>query len=106
MVCADLSTSVIEHALNLGGERGHDGGVEQEIETCEDDTADYYTDDDLHTSIDIALTRGGLDGGSCRDDCGIDLVLDGVDELFHRINYLVLSLNLFFVFLCLLRFNF
>jgi hypothetical protein len=32
-VCLAVSAAVIEHALNLGGKSGHDGGVEEEIET-------------------------------------------------------------------------
>ena len=79
-----VSAAVIEHALNLGGKSGHDGGVEEEIETCEDDTADYDTDDDLNAGIDIALTGGGLDGGLGRNDCLVELVLDGVDKILHR----------------------
>ena len=75
--------AVVEHALNLGGERGHDSRVEQEIEACEDDTADYDADDDLDTSVDIALTGGGLDGGLGRNDCLVELVLDAVDEILH-----------------------
>ena len=76
--------AVVEHLADLGGKSGHDGGVEEEIETCEDDTADYDTDDDLHARVDIALARGGLDGGSCGDDCGVELIFDGVDKLFHK----------------------
>ena len=48
-------------------------------------SADYDTDDDLDTGVDIALTGGGLDGSSCGDDGGVALVLDGVDKLFHRL---------------------
>jgi len=75
--------SVVEHLADLGGKSGHDGGVEEEIETCEDDTADYDTDDDFDAGIDIALTGGGLDGGLGRNDCLIELVLDGVNEILH-----------------------
>ena len=77
--------AVVEHLADLSGKSGHDGGVEEEIETCEDDTADYDTDDDLDAGIDIALTGGGLDGGLGRNDCLVELVLDGVDKLFHRL---------------------
>ena len=78
-----VSAAVIEHALNLGGKSGHDGGVEEEIETCEDDTADYDTDDDLNAGIDIALTGSGLDGSLCGDDCAVELALDVVNEILH-----------------------
>ena len=63
-----VSAAVIEHALNLGGKSGHDGGVEEEIETCEDDTADDNSNDNLDAGIDIALTGSGLDGSLCGDD--------------------------------------
>ena len=78
-----VSAAVIEHALNLGGKSGHDGGVEEEIETCEDDTADYDSNDNLDAGIDIALTRSGLDGSLCGDDCAVELALDVVNEILH-----------------------
>ena len=75
--------AVVEHLADLSGKSGHDGGVEEEIETCEDDTADDNADDDLDAGIDIALTGGGLDGGLGRNDCLVELVLDGVNEILH-----------------------
>ena len=74
---------IVEHLCDLGSERGDDGGVEECVETCEEDTADYDTDDDLDAGVDIALTRGGLDGGLGRNDCLVELVLDGVNEILH-----------------------
>ena len=82
-VCLAVSAAVIEHALNLGGKSGHDGGVEEEIETCEDDTADYDTDDDFYSGVDIALTGSGLNGSLCGDDCAVELALDVVNEILH-----------------------
>ena len=92
-------TGVVEHLTDLGSESGDDGCVEERVETCEDDTTDYYTDDDLHAGVDIALTGGGLDGGSCGDDGGVALVLDGVDKLFHRLitSFFLKFFVLFFV---------
>ena len=78
-----VSAAVIKHALNLGGKSGHDGGVEEEIETCEDDTADYDSNDNLDAGIDIALTGSGLDGSLCGDDCAVELALDVVNEILH-----------------------
>ena len=78
-------TGVIEHVADLGGESGNDGGVEECVETCEDHAADYDTDDDFYSGVDIALTGGGLDGGLCGNYCGVELVLDGIDKLFHRL---------------------
>ena len=82
-VCLAVSAAVIEHALNLGGKSGHDGGVEEEIETCEDDTADDNADDDFHTGVDIALAGGGLDGSLCGNNRLVELVLDVVNEILH-----------------------
>ena len=93
-----LGSGIGEHTLNLGSKSRDNGGVEELVEPCEDDTADDNTDDDLDARIDISLTGGGLDGGLCGDYCGIELVLDGVDKIFHRINYLVLSLIFYFGF--------
>ena len=76
--------AVVEHLADFSGKSGHDGGVEEEIETCEDDTADDYTDDNFYSGIDISLTGGGLDGGLGRNDCLVELVLDGVDKILHR----------------------
>jgi hypothetical protein len=78
-----LLTCIIEHALNLGSQGGDDRGVEECVETCEEYAADYDTDDDFYSGIDIALAGGGLDSGSCGDDGGIRLVLDGVNEILH-----------------------
>ena len=78
-----VSAAVIEHALNLGGKSGHDGGVEEEIETCEDDTADYDSNDNLHAGVDISFTGSGLDGSLCGDDCAVELALDVVKEILH-----------------------
>ena len=92
-------TGVVEHALDLGSQSGDDGGVEECVETCEEDAANDHTDDDLHAGVDIALTGGGLDGSSCGDDGGVALVLDGVDKLFHRLitSFFLKFFVLFFV---------
>ena len=93
MFWIDLSlTCVVKHLTDLAGESGDDGSIEECVETCEDDTADNNADDDLYAGIDIALTRGGFDGGSCGNDCGVALVLDGVDKLFHNcFSFLILK---------------
>ena len=85
------STRVIEHFADLGAEAGQDRGLEESVKTGKDDTADDYTDDDFHTGVDIALTCGGLDGCLDGRDRLVELVLDGIEKLFHVLNYLVLS---------------
>ena len=85
------STRVIEHFADLGAETGQDRGLEESVKTGKDDTADDYADDDFHTGVDIALTCDGLYG--CLDGCKClaQLVLDGIEKLFHVLNYLILS---------------
>ena len=85
------STRVIEHFADLGAEAGQDRGLEESLKTGKDNTADDYADDDFHTGVDIALTCGGLDG--CLDGCNclVELVPDGIEKLFHVLNYLILS---------------
>lgn len=93
----ELLAGVAEHLADLGREGGHDGRIEECVETGKDDTADHDTDDDLDTGIDIALTGSGFDSRFSRDHCLVALVLDGVDELFH---ILITSFFLKSVFLC------
>ena len=85
------SARIIEHTGDFLGKGGNDRGVEERIETGKDDTADDYADDDFHSGVDIALTCGGLYG--CLDGCKClaQLVLDGIEKLFHVLNYLILS---------------
>ena len=85
------SARVIEHFADLGAEAGQDRGLEESVKTGQDDTADDYADDDIHTGVDIALTCGGFDG--CFDGCSclVELIPDGIEKLFHVLNYLILS---------------
>ena len=78
-----LSTGVREHLGDFGGKGRDDGGVEERIETCEDNTADYDTDDDLDTGVDVALA-GCVGNGGLGVDGGLgECVLDGIDKLLH-----------------------
>ena len=85
------STRVIEHFADLGAEAGQNRGLEESVKTGKDNTSDDYADDDFHTGVDIALTCGGLDGCLYGRDRLVELVLDGIEKLFHVLNYLVLS---------------
>ena len=75
--------AVVEHLADLSGKSGHDGGVEEEIETCEDDTADDNADDDLDAGIDIALTGGWLEGGVGREGRLVGRALCGANDILH-----------------------
>ena len=48
-------TCVTEHAYNLVLEIGDNSAVEEGVKTCEDNTANYYRDDDLDTCVNVAL---------------------------------------------------
>ena len=78
-----LGSGIGEHTLNLGSKSRDNGGVEERVEPCEDDTADDNTDDDLDARIDISLTGGGSNGGLGGNCDGAPFLLDGVDKLFH-----------------------
>ena len=94
-----ILTRVIEHFQDLGVETRNDNGLEERVETAENDCTDNNSNDDLNAGVDIALTGGGLDGGLGRNDCLVELVLDGVDKLFHRLitSFFLKILVLFFV---------
>ena len=76
-------TLVIEECLNLRGDGGKDGGVEQRIETGKQKRTDDYGDQNLYAGVHITLGTGVIDGRLGADGDGVDLAADGVDELFH-----------------------
>ena len=82
------SGTVVEHLGDLGAESRDDGRIEECIESCENDSADNHTDDDLDTGIDVAFACLGGKGGLGGSADGIDLVTDGVNEFFHVLCYL------------------
>jgi len=48
-------TLVIEEFLNSLSYSGHNGGVEEGVKTREKKCADYYSDQDLNTGIDVSF---------------------------------------------------
>ena len=76
----------VEEFGDLGGHGRHDRGVEKCIETGEQERTNYDCDKDLDTGIDVTLGTGVGDCGLCGNCDGIDLVGDGVEELFHKIS--------------------
>ena len=81
---ANRSIAVIAEKFSyLRGNGRHDRRVEERVESGEQERADDNRDEDLHAGIDVTLAsvvgkcgpRAGSDGG--------ELVLDGVDDLFH-----------------------
>ena len=83
---AAILARVVEEISNLCGKRGENSAVEEEIETCENNTADYYTDNDLNASINIAFTGSRLDRGLCGNNRLVKLGLDGINKILHKIN--------------------
>ena len=67
---------VVEKSLNLGGHGGHDGAVEQQIQSAEQECADNYSDENLYAGIDITLSLLGSDGRLSSSNHGINLVSD------------------------------
>jgi hypothetical protein len=74
----------VEELGDLGGHSGHDGSVEECIETGEEERADDNSDKDLYAGIDVTLSTSVGDGSLGAGCDGIDLVGDGVKELFHK----------------------
>ena len=95
----------VEELGDLGSHGGHDGGVEQCVETGEQERTDNDRNKDLYAGIDVAFAANVGDGGLGGYRDGIDLVRDGIKELFHRIKYLVFFLFFDFdlVLICVLR---
>lgn len=71
-----LSALVNEELLNLLSHSGHDGGVEERIETCEQESTDDNGDEDLDAGIDVAFGLHVLDCGLGADGHFGCLVLD------------------------------
>ena len=79
-----LSALVIEELLDLLSHSGHDGGVEERIETCEQECADDDGDEDLNAGIDVAFSSYVLDCGLGTDGHFGCLVLDISEKLLHK----------------------
>ena len=85
-----LSAAKAEKLGDLASHGGHDGCVEQRIQTAEEQCADDNCDQNLNAGIDIALSllvgHGALGG----NDCGIDLILDFLKHIFlPRLSFLL-----------------
>ena len=74
---------VVEQILHLLGDGGHNGVVEERIETCEQESADNNGDQDLDAGIDVAFGLNVVNGGLGADGELIELVLDFVEKLSH-----------------------
>ena len=79
--------SVVEHLTDLGVETGQNDAVEKGIQTAQHDGTDDDGDDDLHASIDKALSADIVHGSGCGglgvDGDGVEFGLNLVDNLLH-----------------------
>ena len=81
---SSLSALEVEELLDLLRYGGHDGGVEERIETCEQESTDDNGDEDLNAGVDVAFSSYVLDcglGADCHFSC---LVLDISEKLLHK----------------------
>ena len=65
-----LLSLVIEELGDLLGHGGHDGGIEESVETGKEQCADNNGDKDLDTGVNVAFGLLGSDSG-LHADCGI-----------------------------------
>ena len=79
-----LSALEVEEPLDLLSHGGHDGGVEERVETGEQECADDDCDEDLDAGVDVAFSLYVLDSGLCTDCHFGCLVLNGVEKLLHK----------------------
>ena len=69
-------TRVVEHTVDAGLKGGKDNGIKERVETAENNSADYNTDDDLHTRVNITLCSRVIESGLCGNRKGVRLILD------------------------------
>jgi len=74
----------VEQLLDLLSHGGHDGGVEERIETCEQECADDNGDEDLDAGVDVAFSSYVLDCGLGTNGHFGCLGLNVGEKLFHR----------------------
>ena len=80
-----LLACVVKKAGDLSGDGRHNSSVKESVEQSEQEGADNHGDQNLYAGIDVAFAAGVGDCGLCGNCDGIDLVGDGVKELFHKI---------------------
>ena len=77
------SAVVAEEFRNLRCHGRHDRRVEERVEPGEQERADDDRDENLHAGVDVALASGVGKRGLGTGSDGDELILDGVDDLFH-----------------------
>ena len=80
------STLVVEHTFDLGFEGRKNDVIEKGVHTAEDDGTDDYTDDDLHTRVNVAFCGGVLDDGFCFDGNRASFVADLICGFLDKVH--------------------
>jgi len=75
-------TGVVEQTLDLADHSRHDGGVEQRVQTGEQECANDNGDQNFHAGVYIALSLFGGDSRLNGGDSGIELVADLLKHIF------------------------
>jgi hypothetical protein len=82
----------VEEILDLLSHGGHDGGVEESVQTAEQESTDHDGDQNLDTGIDVTFGTDVVDGTLSTDGEHVALFGNLVKKLFHS-KYLVLSFD-------------
>ena len=75
---------VVEQIGDLFGYCGHDGGVEQGVQTSQQQSADDDSDENLDAGVHIALGLLVGNGYLSAGGHGIELLTDVCDKLLHK----------------------
>ena len=86
--CSDVglrlrSAVIAEEFSYLRSHSRHDRRVEERVESGEKKRTDNDRDEDLYAGVDVTLATGVCERDLRAGSDGGELVLDGVDDLFH-----------------------
>ena len=76
-------TGEVKELFDALGDGGHDGVVEQGVQTSQQQSADDDGDQDLDAGIDVALSLDVGNGNHSTGGHGVALGTDGIKQLLH-----------------------
>ena len=82
----------VEEIFDLLSHGGHDGGIEESVQTAEQESTDHDGDQNLDAGIDVTFGTDVVDGTLSTDGEHVALFGNLVKKLFHS-KYLVLSFD-------------
>ncbi len=85
---------VIEQALNLSRYGGHNGGVKEHIQTCEQERSDNNGNKNFYAGVNIPLSLLAGDSGTSGGNCGANLGSDFLEHIFYLILSFLISVGL------------